>query len=85
MKATLVTLLFVAILSFAGCQAKDGERCDGFFTNTCKSPASCVHAQNKAFCANSCGAKNKCPEGYQCVQVTHQNAPVGGHCLPKDR
>jgi hypothetical protein len=82
MKRLLVPLLFVLALALAGCQAEVGERCDGFFTNTCKSPASCVETDDGAYCANSCGTGHKCPEGYECRMVTVDGLPMGGHCLP---
>ena len=64
----LITLfaaaLFLALAALAtGCEAKLGERCDGFFKNTCKAPASCVKTSKGKVCANSCSAGNKCQKG----------------------
>lgn len=77
----LLSLLAAAPLGFSACQAEVGERCDGFFKNTCRAPASCVHTDEGAWCANSCTG-NECDEGFECVMVTVSGLPAGGHCLP---
>jgi hypothetical protein len=77
----LLTFFVAALLGFSACQGEVGERCDGFFKNTCRSPASCVHTDEGAWCANSCTG-GECDEGYECVMVTVNGLPAGGHCLP---
>jgi hypothetical protein len=71
-------------LAVCGCQAKLGERCDGFFTNTCESGGACVKMDDGAICAKDCNPKfgDKCTEGFECKNVTFKGAAVGGKCVP---
>ena len=52
--ARVVTLALFTTVTI-GCEAtKPGEACDGFFSNGCKSPLSCVDTGGKKVCAGSC-------------------------------
>ncbi len=81
-------------LMLGGCVAEAGQACDGFFTNQCKSPATCVAGPKGAFCGTSCStraipepgqARTYCEdESMEPVEVSLDNgAPMGCHCLPK--
>ncbi len=88
-----IALLGLSIVGM-GCQAEVGQRCDGFFTNQCKSPASCVDGPDGSYCATSCSMRaipEPGQERYYCddeslepVEVKLDNgAPMGCHCFPK--
>lgn len=89
----LVTILGTVLgtVSFAsGCVAQAGEACDGFFSNGCQSPATCVEGPQGAFCASSCsirpgtepGPRYYCEdERFEPVEVMGE-APAGGPSGP---
>lgn len=79
--ACLFALLFALLL--AGCEAKVGERCDGFFKNTCKAPASCVKTQKGKVCANSC-SMGKCQKGFKPAQAQVKGLAAGCLCIPEN-
>lgn len=76
-----VAALLALISLTAGCQAELGERCDGFFSNGCRSPASCVETESGSYCAGSC-SMGTCPAGFECVMATVNDLPAGEVCLP---
>ena len=85
----LITLfaaaLFLALATLAtGCEAKLGERCDGFFKNTCKAPASCVKTSKGKVCAGSCSAGNKCQKGFKPAKAQFKGHAAGCVCIPEN-
>ncbi|MFH2006024.1 MAG: hypothetical protein ABI333_05500 [bacterium] len=85
MKQIRTVLVAIALSAFcgAGCEAQVGERCDGFFKNSCKAPASCVKTPKAKVCAGSCGANDKCPEGQVCARTEFKGNPAFKVCVPK--
>jgi hypothetical protein len=90
-------MMVVGILvAVAACQAEAGQRCDGFFTNTCKSPSTCVSDGEQSVCAVSCdthmsgenmGQKYCENPTFEPVEVMVEGPsgqlPMGCHCVPK--
>ena len=77
-----LALLFALVLG--GCEAKLGERCDGFFKNTCKAPASCVKlGSGKKVCAGSC-SMGKCQKGFKPAKATFKGHAAGCMCIPEN-
>ena len=80
MSYRLGTLLALTLLGLvlAGCEAdKAGARCDGFFSNGCKSPLDCLDTGNEKICVKECDTSFKCLDpagccesGYECSKVT---------------
>lgn len=76
-------LAVVPLLFLLACQGeKPGDKCDGFFQNTCKAPLSCITITqsgsmfDKKVCAPSCDKgfsckdpKGCCAEGFTCIGV----------------
>jgi hypothetical protein len=90
------TMVIALLLGVAGCQAEPGQRCDGSFTNTCRSPSTCVSDGDKSVCGVSCSTHSSgenmgqpyCEDStFEPVQVmadTPQGPmPMGCHCVPK--
>lgn len=73
-------VLLSALLGFAvtACEANQpGARCDGFFSNGCKSPLDCLDTGDKKICVKECDTSLKCEDpagccesGYECTKVT---------------
>ena len=87
-KHTMLLLAIFLILSsclLVACEAEVGERCDGFFQNTCKAPATCIYTDDGAYCADTCDS-GTCPDGFECVPVivesTSGDVTAGEYCLP---
>ena len=90
------TLVVGILTAAAACQAEPGQRCDGFFTNTCRSPSTCVSDDEKSVCAVSCSTHMSgenmgqpyCEDPtFQVVEVMAETPqgpmPMGCHCVPK--
>jgi hypothetical protein len=89
--------LLLALLSVAGaaCEAQPGERCDGFFTNTCAYPGMCVELEDRSVCAVSCdrrfGGEDPGPycadPAHEMVEVTAElgstSGAMGCYCVPR--
>ncbi len=82
-RTVLLITLGLAALGTVGCEAQVGERCDKFFKNSCKAPASCVKTPKAKICASSCGYKDKCPEGQVCARTEFKGNPAFKVCVPK--
>jgi hypothetical protein len=92
---TGITFAFACSALFACTVDKPGERCDGFFSNTCKSPLSCVDVGDKKVCAGSCDhdwnnfGKDYCkdpaftPSSVEYTKGSESLGSAGCHCLPK--
>jgi len=87
----LLALAAIAFLAI-GCQGELGERCDGFFQNTCRSPATCIELDDRAVCATGCNSwmgEYSCDdETWEMVDVTAQmgsaSAAMGCFCVPPE-
>ena len=93
--------ILALVVAMLGCQGeKPGDRCDRFFTNTCKSPMSCVDMDDKKVCAGSCDNDNDKTTGapiHVCkekdmepseVSYTQGSTSLGSagcYCLPKKK
>lgn len=85
--------LALSLVALLGCEAKAGERCDGFFSNGCKAPATCVTDGDKAVCGVTCdthltgekaGQKYCKDPAFQPVEVQVEGGgSMGCHCIPK--
>ena len=96
-KPSMLVFLGVLLSTCAlGCEAKVGERCDGFFKNQCAYPGVCVTTDDGDYCAVSCkthmtgdqmGQKYCEDPSHEIVQVTAKmgsmSAAMGCHCVPK--
>lgn len=79
----------------AGCEVdQPGARCDGFFSNGCKSPLGCLTVEDKKICAAKCDTTFKCkqpdgccPAGQECVEAdsVYKGQSIGKdrYCLPR--
>jgi hypothetical protein len=73
-RAILVGLLAWSAL---GCEGqKHGDPCDGFFSNGCKGPMTCLTDDKGKYCSQSCSINKAfpemstpCPQGSECVEV----------------
>jgi hypothetical protein len=77
---------FIATLLLSGCEAKSfGDACDGFFSNACRSPLTCMGDDKGKFCSQSCSINKAfpemsdvCPGGAECVEATYEMGSKSG-------
>ena len=86
---TILMLSFLSLFAL-GCEGELGERCDGFFQNTCRAPASCIELDDRAVCATGCSSwlgEESCDDPtWEMIQVSVDHAggtaAMGCHCVP---